>query len=82
MKPEVMIDGTAIQINGRPSCEGRSHRGQPIDGLLFNFRMDQAIFDDECPETRTLWKYPDTGTWGPDRKRRFFGRLKEITGGR
>jgi hypothetical protein len=29
--------------------------------------MVQAIFDDECPETRHLWRYPDTGRWDPDR---------------
>ena len=29
--------------------------------------MVQAIFDDECAETRPLWRYPDTGQWDPDR---------------
>ncbi|MGH2559129.1 MAG: hypothetical protein ACRDJH_08695, partial [Thermomicrobiales bacterium] len=29
--------------------------------------MVQAIFDDENPDTRHLWAYPDTGTWDPER---------------
>lgn len=67
MKTEVAIDGTRFLINGRPTYEGRAWRGKPIEGLLFNSRMIQAIFDDECPETRPLWRYPDTGAWDPDR---------------
>ncbi|MFP4027896.1 MAG: hypothetical protein ACLFWL_08905 [Candidatus Brocadiia bacterium] len=29
--------------------------------------MIQAIFDDQCAETRHLWRYPDTDEWDPDR---------------
>jgi len=29
--------------------------------------MIQAVFDDECPETRSRWDYPDTGEWDPER---------------
>jgi hypothetical protein len=32
-----------------------------------NSRMVQATFDDECPETRSCWAYPDTGKWDPER---------------
>ena len=32
-----------------------------------NSRMVQGIFDDMNPETASKWKYPDTGTWDPDR---------------
>jgi len=28
-------------------------------GKLFNFRAVQATFEDENPETRTMWRYPD-----------------------
>lgn len=42
-------------------------RGRPVEGLLFNSRMIQAVFDDGCAETRHLWRYPDTGKWDPDR---------------
>lgn len=47
--------------------EDHTYHGRPVEGLLFNSRMVQAVFDDECPETRHLWKYPDTGQWDPDR---------------
>ncbi len=46
---------------------GRSWQGNRIEGLLFNSRMVQGIFDDLNPETAVRWKYPDTDTWDPDR---------------
>ena len=67
MKAELGIDGTRFLINGRPTYEGRTYRGASIEGLLFNSRMVQAIFDDECAATRELWRYPDTGRWDPER---------------
>ncbi len=36
---------------------GRDHK---IEGLLFNSRMVQGIFDDLNPETVSRWAYPDT----------------------
>ncbi|MFW6189642.1 MAG: hypothetical protein ACOC7T_04335 [Planctomycetota bacterium] len=67
MSTEVAIDGTKFLVNGRPTYEGREWRGRSVEGLLFNSRMVQAIFDDENPETRERWAYPDTGEWDPDR---------------
>lgn len=67
MKTTVAIDGTDFLINGRRTYAGRQHGGRRIEGLLFNSRMIQAIFDDENPETRRYWAYPDTGEWDPDR---------------
>jgi len=67
MKTSISLDGTKFLINGRPAYEGLSYKGRPIEGLLFNSRMVQAIFDDENPETQPLWRYPDTGVWDPDR---------------
>jgi len=67
MKTEISIDGTKFLVNGAPTYEGVSCRGRSIEGLLFNSRMIQAIFDDECPETAARWRYPDTGQWDPDR---------------
>ena len=61
------IDGTRFLINGRPTYSGRRWYGHSVEGLLFNSRMIQAIFDDECPETREVWAYPDSGKWDPDR---------------
>lgn len=64
---ELAIDGCDFLIDGRPTYEGREYNGHRIEGLLFNSRMVQAIFDDENPDTRKLWAYPDTGRWDPDR---------------
>ena len=72
MKTEIAIEKTKFLINGTPTYEGVLHRGRSLEGLLFNSRMVQAIFDDECPETRPLWRYPDTGEWDPDRNTREF----------
>jgi hypothetical protein len=62
MTTELGIDGPDFYINDEitsPNSEA--------EGLLMNSRMVQALFDDECPETRRLWAYPDTGEWDPDR---------------
>lgn len=67
MKTEISIQGEDFYINGRPTYEARQWNGRRIEGLLLNSRMVQAVFDDECRETASLWKYPDTGTWDPER---------------
>ena len=72
MVTKLSIDGTKFLLNGRPTYEGRYYKGKPIEGLLFNSRMIQAIFDDENPITEKNWKYPDTGEWDPDRNTREF----------
>ncbi len=67
MATEIQIEGTAFLINGKPTYEGVTHQGRRTEGLLFNSRMVQAIFDDENPRTAHHWCYPDTGTWDADR---------------
>jgi hypothetical protein len=42
-----------------------------VQGLLFNARMVQGIFDDRNPETRGRWNYPN-GAWDPERNVREF----------
>jgi len=66
-RPVVSIQGDAFHINGEPTFKGRFWKGHKIEGLLFNARLVQGIFDDENPETRKFFHYPDTGTWDPDR---------------
>jgi hypothetical protein len=66
-KTDVTIVGPAFHINGKPTYEGRRWNGQAIEGLLFNSRMVQGIFDDLNPKTRSRWAYPDTGKWDADR---------------
>ena len=66
-RPIVSIVGEDFHIDGSPTYPGREWRGHRIEGLLFNSRMVQATFDDENPETRTLWAYPDTGVYDAER---------------
>jgi hypothetical protein len=68
----VSIEGEDFHIDGAPTYEGRNWRGHRIEGLVFNSRMVQGIFDDENPETRELWEYPDTGEWDAERNTREF----------
>jgi len=63
----VAIKGDGFLINGQPTYAGRSWKGHSIEGLLFNSRMVQGIFDDANPETAIRWVYPDTHKWDPDR---------------
>ena len=67
----VSIEKDAFLVNGKPTCAGRTFRGMKVEGLLFNSRMVQGIFDDRNPETRKNWDYPD-GPWDPERNTREF----------
>jgi hypothetical protein len=68
----VSIVGNAFHINGRPTYPGREWQGHRIEGLLFNSRMVQGIYDDLNPDTRSRWAYPDTNVWDADRNTREF----------
>ena len=70
-KTVVSIEGREFRVNGRPTYAGRSYDGTTVQGLLFNSRMVQGIFDDRNPETRSKWAYPD-GPWDPERNTREF----------
>jgi hypothetical protein len=63
----VSIVADKFHVNGRPTYQGRSWNGKPVEGLLLNSRMVQATFDDRNPRTAGRWAYPDTGKWDPDR---------------
>src|SRR5690606_38886304 len=68
----VSIEEDKFYINGKPTFEGRTWQGIPVEGLLPNSRMVQGVFDDLNPETVDKWKYPDTGRWDPERNTREF----------
>lgn len=68
----VSIVGPAFHINGQPTYAGRTWQGHKIEGLLFNSRMVQGIFDDLNPETAKQWAYPDTGKWDAERNTQEF----------
>ncbi len=63
----VSIVGDQFHINGEPTYGDRTWNGHRIEGLLFNSRMVQGIFDDLNPETRERFQYPDTGIWDAER---------------
>lgn len=65
-KTVVDIHGREFWINGKPTYAGREFKGLKVQGLLLNARMVQGIFDDQNPDTRQLWNYPD-GPWNPQR---------------
>ncbi len=66
-KTSVSIEGEQFIINGELTYKGRVWEGNKIEGLLFNARLVQGIFDDSNPDTRDNFKYPDTGEWDPER---------------
>lgn len=68
----VSLVGDAVHLNGEPTYKGRTWRGHRIEGLLFNSRMVQGIFDDRNPATVKQWAYPDTGVWDAERNTREF----------
>jgi hypothetical protein len=59
---KVGISGTKFLLNGDVI-----NYGTAAEGLLLNSRMVQAVFDDENPATLAKRKYPDSGTWDPER---------------
>jgi len=71
-RTKVEIRGNQFFINGSPTHKGRTFEGMKIEGLLFNSRMIQGIYDDENQATRDRWKYPDTGKWDAERNTREF----------
>jgi hypothetical protein len=64
---EITIHHDQFYLDGTPTYPGRTWRGHKIEGLLLNSRMVQATFDDENPETRHRWAYPDTGEYDAER---------------
>lgn len=68
----VAIRGEDFLVNGHPTYAGRSWQGHAIEGLLFNARMVQGVFDDLNPATRARWTYPDGAAWDADRNTREF----------
>jgi hypothetical protein len=63
----VIIKENQFYINGEITYKGRNWQGNKIEGLLFNSRMVQGIFDDLNPATKEQFAYPDTKTWDANR---------------
>ncbi len=71
-KTKVSITGNQFKINNELTYRGRAWQGHKIEGLLFNSRMVQGIFDDLNPATREQFQYADTKKWDPERNTREF----------
>lgn len=71
-KTKVTIEKNQFYINGELTYKGRFWQDNKIEGLLFNSRMVQGIFDDLNPKTRDRFKYPDTKEWDADRNTKEF----------
>jgi len=67
----VSIAGDRFLIGGKLTNRGRSWKGMPIEGLLFNSRMANAIIYDDNPATRGVWAYLD-GEFSAERNTREF----------
>lgn len=71
-KTVVSIHNNQFCINGELTNKNRVWKGRSIEGLLFNSRMVQGIFDDLNPETRDQFAYADTQKWDAERNTREF----------
>jgi hypothetical protein len=66
---------TTVSICDGPLGAGRgwcvngeiTNKGSAAEGLMINSRMIQGVFDDANASTVSMWAYPDTGRWDPNR---------------
>jgi len=63
----VSVRGESFLLNGRPTYAEVPNVNPRAIGMLLNTRMVQALFEDENPETRKLWRYPDGSDFDPER---------------
>lgn len=63
----VTIEGERFLIDGKPTYSDVLNVNPKALGMLLNSRMVQALFDDENPETRHFWRYPDGTEFDPER---------------
>lgn len=63
----VSIQDESFLINNNLTYKNKVWNGHQIEGLLFNSRMVQGVFDDLNPDTVSQWAYPDTGIWDANR---------------
>ncbi|MDX1769204.1 MAG: hypothetical protein R3294_14190 [Arenibacter troitsensis] len=63
----VRIQGEQFYINDQITYKNRYWKGNKIEGLLFNSRMVQGIFDDLNHVTRDNFRYTDSNEWDAER---------------
>eukprot|EP00483_Globobulimina_turgida_P002821 UN02826 len=69
-KTKVSIKGEDFYINEQITYPLTQQ--ETVEGLLFNSRMIQGVFDDYNSSTVDNWKYPDTQKWDPMRNTQEF----------
>lgn len=80
-KTIVTISENQFLINGELTYKGRYWKGNKIEGLLFNSRMVQGIFDDLNPDTQDQFAYPDNKLWDRNRNtNEFVSNMEEWRG--
>lgn len=68
----VSIDSNQFRINGTLTYKDRYWEGYKIEGLLFNARLVQGIFNDSNQKTSYRWKYPNNSDFSPYRNTKEF----------
>ena len=63
----VSFEGESFLLDGKPTYSDVPNANPRALGMLLNARMVQALFEDENPETRELWRYPDGSEFDPER---------------
>lgn len=63
----ISISGNQFLVNNQLTYKDRYWKGNKIEGLLFNSRMVNGIFDDLNLSSQSLFIYPDTKTWDAER---------------
>lgn len=64
---KVSIKGESFLLNNMPTYADVNNVNPRAIGMLLNARMVQALFEDENPETRGLWRYPNGDDFDPER---------------
>ena len=64
----IKIEKDKFLIDGKLTYSDVPKVNPEVLGKFFNFRAVQATFDDENPQTRTMWRYPDGSEYDPERQ--------------
>jgi len=64
----IKIEKDKFLIDGKLTYSNVPNVNPDALGRLLNFRTVQASFEDENPETRSMWMYPDGSEYDPERQ--------------
>jgi len=72
IRSNIFLINTDAKPVQKPTYPDRTYNGMKIEGLLFNSRMVQGIFDDLNSDTRSMWTYPDGSAFTAERNTQEF----------